>query len=125
MLWSAWRLSARLALSSWLYRILTLWTILCLLVGIGWYIVQLAGVDPTQKSFVFHYTVYLGIDDVRPLIWLAIWPSVWLITSISFLLCAYGFYRRDLYAGTAWLVLTSLSAVPWLLALHYLAVINR
>lgn len=86
---------------------------------------QLSGVDLSQKSFVFHYTVYLGIDDVRPIAWMAIWPLVWLVTSGLFLVCAYGSYRRDPQAGVAWLVLVSFSALPWILALHYLAVINR
>lgn len=125
MQWSAWKLSARLAWSSWLYRIFTFWTVLCLTFGIGWYLARLAGVDTAQGSFVFHYTVYLGIDDVRPLAWLAIWPLLWLVMSLLGLGFAYGVYRRDRHAGLAWLALVSLSAVPWLLALHYLAAINR
>ena len=104
---------------------MTLWNILCLVVGIGWYTAQLTGIDVSQKSFVFHYTVYLGIDDVRPLVWVMAWPLVWLVTNLVFLACAYGSYRRDPHAGVAWLVLASFSALPWMLALHYLAVINR
>ncbi len=93
--------------------------------GISWYAIQLSGVDVSEKLFVFHYTVYFGIDDVRPLIWLFVWPALWFVTSIAGLLCAYGSYRRDRHAGIAWLVLVSLSALPWVLVLHYLAIINR
>jgi hypothetical protein len=97
----------------------------CLLLGISWYVLELLRVDAAQKSFVFHYTVYLGIDDVRPLAWLILWPALWLLTSMLFLIGAYGTYRRDFHAGVAWLVLASCSVLPWMLALHYLALINR
>lgn len=93
--------------------------------GIGWYFVQLAGIDISQPTYVFHYTIYFGTDDVRPLGWLVFWPAIWLVTSLAGLGCAYGSYRRDLHAGIAWLVLVSLSALPWMLVLHYLALINR
>lgn len=98
---------------------------MCLIVGIAWYTVNLVGMDVSQKTFVFHYTVYLGIDDVRALVWILFWPVLWLLTSVIFLVCAYGSYRRDAHAGFAWLVVAAASALPWLLALHYLAVINR
>lgn len=85
----------------------------------------MAGMDASETSFVFHYTVYFGIDAVRPLVWLFFWPVLWVSTTMLFLACAYGSYRRDAHAGIAWLVLGALCTLPWMLVLHYLALINR
>ena len=125
MSWSAWKLSAKLALSSWIYRILSVWIILSLVLGIVWFFVQIAGAGRVHPSFAFHYTVYLGIDDVRPIGWVVLWPGIWIVSELIFLICAYGTYRRDPQAGAAWLALGAFSALPWILVLHYLAQLNR
>lgn len=125
MLWSAWKLSAKLALSSWVYRILSVWIILALVIGIFWFFVQIVGTGQAHPSFAFHYTVYLGIDDVRSISWAILWPGIWILSDLVFLICAYGTYRRDPHAGIAWLVIGAFSALPWMLVLHYLALLNR
>ena len=108
-----------------MFRILTLGIVASLFYGIFSFVVQMMSAGTTQKTFAFHYTVYLGIDDVRTLGWLMVWPTLWLVTSLFFLVCGYGAYRRDAHAGYAWLVLGATSTLPWLLALRYLALINR
>ena len=85
----------------------------------------LVGADTSLATFAFHYTVSLGIDDVRTIGWLTVWPAVWIATTVFCMTCAYGVYRRDVHAGYAWLALAVTSTMPWLLALHYLAAINR
>ncbi len=86
----------------------------------GWRILPLRH----QPDVVFHYTIYLGIDDTRSWPWLLVPVGAWwLIVAIDFLL-AFLYYRADPLAAWTLAILALVASVPWAFSLFSLLHVN-
>lgn len=77
-----------------------------------------------HDAFIYHYNVYLGIDDVRVWPWVFFLPSVWVAVTLLDLVLAYGLYRSDALLARALATLAFVWAFPWAGALFYLSLVN-
>lgn len=73
---------------------------------------------------VFHYTVYLGIDDVRPWRWVFAYPAGMLGILILNTVCAFGLYRRDPTAANVLLGVSLALCIVWCVGTFFLLSIN-
>ncbi|MDD5437843.1 MAG: hypothetical protein PHC70_01725 [Patescibacteria group bacterium] len=73
---------------------------------------------------VTHYTVYLGIDQMLPLPWVAALLCVPILVIFGTILLGFTLFRQDSLAGYALLVLAATSTVIWSVFLYYLIKIN-
>lgn len=89
----------------------------------GWYLWSILPLRH-QPDIVFHYTIYLGIDDTRAWPWL-FFPvgGWWLIVAVDFLL-AFLYYRSDPLAAWTLVTLSLIASVPWAFSLYSLLRVN-
>ncbi len=124
MFLDAWLLSARRAWQRPLLRWTTLFTFAIIVASSALFLWRVIPLRREAGTIVFHYNVYLGIDDVRPLSWVFFFPGIWFgIVFIDFIL-AYGFYKSDPHLALSLLSLAFFSTIPCLLGLYYLARMN-
>ena len=89
--------------------------------------VFLASVLPSAQSrgnLVYHYNIYLGIDDVRSWVWVLALPAAWLLFTLGDVAVAYGMYRTDAHLSAALVTFAFAWGFPWALALFYLSLFN-
>lgn len=119
-----WWLSARLAWSRPWMR----WSALISVaasIGISiWFLATTLPSIRRHDAFIYHYNVYLGIDDVRVWPWVFFLPSVWVAVTLLDLVLAYGLYRSDALLARALATLAFVWAFPWAGALFYLSLVN-
>lgn len=120
----AWIFSARRAWARPLIR----WTTVASLVIIGAVsTVFLWQVIPARRqigTFILHYNIYLGIDQVRPWSWVFLFPGVWIALALLDLLLAFGVYHHDPPFATSLVLLLLFISLPCSVGLYYLARIN-
>lgn len=73
---------------------------------------------------VTHYTVYLGIDQMLPLPWLAVLIGVPILVIFGTILLGFTLFRQDSLAGYALIALAATSTIIWAVFLYYLIKIN-
>ena len=120
----AWVLSAKRAWQRPLLRWTTLLTLAIIIGGSALFLWRVIPLRRGTGTVVVHYSIYLGIDDIRPLTSIFLFPVIWLgIVLIDFIL-AYGFYRHDPHFASSLIFLALFSAIPCLMGLYYLARMN-
>lgn len=73
---------------------------------------------------VTHYTVYLGIDQIMPLPWMAALLGVPIAVIFVTMMLGLGLFRQDSLAGYALASLAASSTIIWSMYLYYLIKIN-
>jgi hypothetical protein len=73
---------------------------------------------------VTHYTVYLGIDQMLPLPWIAALVCVPILVIFATIVLGFTLFRQDILASYALIVLAACSTVIWSIYLYYLIKIN-
>ncbi len=120
----AWGVSARLAWQRPRFRALALLLFaLVTAVNIAFLLKTVVPVR-TQATAIIHYTIYLGIDDVRDWPWIFLWPAVWQGMACAALIAAFGAYQRDHLLAYALVIWTYAWSVPWAIGLSYLFLFN-
>jgi hypothetical protein len=120
----SWVFSAKQAWQHPLCRYLALAILLLMTIGS---VVFLWRVIPARREsglLVFHYSIYLGIDDVRAWPWIFLLPGIGLVVALIDIAIAYGVYRSDRHATHGLLYLAFGWTVLWITALHYLSLVN-
>ncbi len=120
----AWGTSARLAWQRPRFRALILLLFVAVTVANTVFLVKTIPAVRTQATAVIHYTIYLGIDDVRDWPWIFLWPALWQAMTMAALVAALGAYQKDsllAYAIVGWTYVWSL---PWVIGLSYLMLFN-
>lgn len=124
MLLDEWRFSSRLAWEDPVMRWLALSTLVILIASSIYAGIRLFSLSFASGFVVTHYTVYLGIDQVLPTIWLLpilIVPVVLISGTIAI---GYYNFRQDGLSGYGLLALSSASTVIWIIQLFHLIKIN-
>jgi len=75
-------------------------------------------------TFILHYNVYLGIDEVKSWSWVFLPPLVWFGLTLLDVVLAFGIYQADAFFAWSLLVLAVAWAFPWSVALFFLTYIN-
>jgi len=88
------------------------------------FLLQVLPAAQSRGSLVYHYNIYLGIDDVRAWWWAIALPAVWLLLTLADLGVAYGMYRTDSYLSGALVSFAVAWGLPWAGALFYLSLFN-
>ncbi len=78
----------------------------------------------SHGSLIYHYNIYLGIDDVRGWEWSLILPGIWLLMTLVDVALAYGEFRTDKHLSAALVSLALAWSFPWMGALFYLSILN-
>ncbi|MCR4256546.1 MAG: hypothetical protein NUW08_02470, partial [Candidatus Uhrbacteria bacterium] len=89
-----------------------------------WFVSQVLPAARVNGTFAFHYTIYVGIDDLRGWGWVLVLPVAWLALTLSDILIAFGLYRADQILASSLVGLALLWSLPWAVGLFYLTVIN-
>lgn len=71
-----------------------------------------------------HYTIYIGIDDVRSWQWLFFVPGVALATVITDFAIALGLFRRHPLASRTLAATSFVTAVVWAIGSFFLINVN-
>jgi len=119
-----WKFSTRLAWENPALRWIGLVTAFFLLVMTMYAAFRLLGSSASSGYVVTHYTVYLGIDQVLPTPWLALYLGVPIVLISATVLCGFGLFRNDSLAGGALVVLAAVSTAIWAAHLYHLIKIN-
>jgi hypothetical protein len=113
-----WRLAYEIAWDDPWFKWQTIATCAIVMLAIAFYLVRLIPVGVRNSALVFHYNLYLGIDDVRP------WP--WVFAAPAYAIAAIGadivasliMYRHDriasrvlLSAATVFSILAGIGAI--------------
>ena len=117
-------MSARLAWHRPLFRVLTILLMLFVVCMDAVFVVKTAPTVHAATTFVLHYNVYLGIDDVRSWGWVFFWPGIWLGASLAGIVAALSVYQRDAllaFGLMSWMIAWS---IPWAMGLFYLMTLN-
>ncbi len=124
MTFSAWLFSAKLA---WGKPWLRWSSIVALFAPISFgtlFLVKVMASVQSQGNIVYHYNIYLGIDDVRVWWWVILLPLMWFFLSLIDVVIAYGMYRIDSYFSAALVTFAIAWSFPWAGVLFYLYLFN-
>lgn len=121
---AAWLFSAKLAWSRHWIKFATFAALGLSVAGSIWFLGRVVPIAEASGTFAYHYTIYFGIDDLRPWWWVFILPAVWVGMTIIDLLFAYGTYRKEPILASCLFAMAALWGIPWLFTLFYLALIN-
>ncbi|MFZ2804434.1 MAG: hypothetical protein WA001_04375 [Patescibacteria group bacterium] len=119
-----WRFSAKLA---WKNRFIKWVTIATVLVFVGMTAFILWRLIPTglQTSVLtMHYTIYLGIDDVRQWQWIFAVPGLMLTVILINFLFALGIFRHDVLAAKMLVAFSAALTVTWCVGAFFLVLVN-
>lgn len=124
MRWDEWRFSAKLALQDRFVKWTTLGTaIFCCAITI-FVLWKLIPVGLRSGVLTFHYTIYLGIDDVRAWPWIFVPLGTMFGVLLLNFLFALGVFRRDKLASRALIGLAAAIAIIWGVGMIFLRLVN-
>lgn len=119
-----WRFNTRIAWENPLMRWGAIVT-LAVIIGASVYsIIRLFSLSFPSGYVVTHYTVYLGIDQVLPVIWIIPIILVPVLLISGTIAVGYLFFRQDSLAGTGLLSLAFITTIIWIIQLFHLIKIN-
>ncbi len=123
MPWEAFLFSARVAWQRPRFRWMTI-GIVTFVVAFGLYFLWRIFPLRSHPDVVVHYTIYLGIDEVRHWSWLLAPLLVWWGLVALDVFGAFLYYRTDPFAAWTLLVLAGAASIPWAIALYSLMQVN-
>lgn len=124
MTWSEWRFSAKLAWQDPFIRWMTVLSLLIFVATSFFVLWKLIPEGLRSGVLTMHYTIYLGIDDVRPWPWIFVVPgglaAVLLVNSIL----SFGLFRSDALAARALTGLATAVLIIGAVSSFFLVLIN-
>lgn len=124
MTFSAWLFSAKLAWGKPWLRWTSVFVLLFPIAIGGLFLLKVMPSVQSQGSIVYHYNIYLGIDDVRTWWWAILLPFMWFLLALIDVVIAYGMYRVDAHFSFALVSFTIAWSLPWAGVLFYLYLFN-
>jgi hypothetical protein len=119
-----WRFNIRITWENPLMR----WGSVFILVGLVgasiYSAIRLFSLSLPSGYVVTHYTIYLGIDQVLPAIWLVPIILVPILLISGTIAIGYLFFRQDSLAGGGLLALAFITTLIWIIQLFHLIKIN-
>jgi len=119
-----WRFSAQLAWQDRFIRWMTISNLVVVIATSTFVLWKLIPEGARSGVLTMHYTIYLGIDDVRAWPWIFMIPGGLLCVQLVNLALAYGFYRTDKLAARALISLAAAVALLSAVSSFFLVLIN-
>lgn len=124
MTFQSWLLSAKLAWANPWPRWLS-FLALALSVGMSaFFLIKTVPAAREQGSFISHYNLYVGIDELKDWPWVFFYPAIWISGTVIDLVVAYGVFRNDFHLAISLFALALLWSLPWSGILFYLTLVN-
>lgn len=124
MRWDEWRFNIRFAWENRFLKFMSLLILATLLINSTISVVRLTRAGLSSGYIVSHYTVYLGIDQILSLPWLALIVGVPILLIFATIFFSFMLYRQDSIGGFALLALAGMSSLFWSWHLYHLVKIN-
>ncbi len=124
MRWEEWAFSARLGWQDAYVRWTSLAMVFLVCISGGFFLIRLLPEGWRSGVITMHYTIYLGIDDVRPWPWIFFIPGTALGTIACDVLIALGLYRRHALASRTVLTAGLATTIVWAVGLFFLLRVN-
>ena len=124
MRWEDWKFSARLGWQDPVVRWLSLAALVIVFAMGGFFLWRLLPEGWRSGVVTMHYTVYIGIDDVRGWQWLFFVPGMALGMVILDILIALGLFRRHPLASRTIIATALATSVVWAIGSFFLINVN-
>jgi hypothetical protein len=119
-----WRFSFEVAWDDPWYRWQTILTAVLFVVGSVFFLFKLIPIGLENGLLVFHYNLYLGIDEMRHWAWLmAVPPAVFLVMAAN-LTASFRLYRHDTIASRVLLCAATIFTALMLTAGYFMVYVN-
>ena len=98
---------------------------IAIIVGISSYILwRLIPEGIRSGVLTLHYTIYLGIDEVRPWPWITLLPVIMLTVWLANFLVSLGVYRKDKLAAKTLVSVFTFTNIIWVICLFFIVIVN-
>lgn len=124
MRWDEWRFSATLAWRDLFVRSITLTAFTLAGIVSGYTIWRLVPEGMRSGVLALHYTMYLGIDDVRAWPWIFALPASMFMLLIVNTFVSAGIYRADIFAARVLSTLSCALTIVWSVGMFFIVRIN-
>lgn len=124
MRWDEWRFSATLAWRDLFVRSITIVSLILAGSMSGYAVWRLVPEGMRSGVLALHYTMYLGIDDVRAWPWLFALPVSMFALLILNAIVAAGIYRTDAFAARVVSALSCALTIVWSVGMFFIVRIN-
>ncbi|MDO8584029.1 MAG: hypothetical protein Q7R83_02510 [bacterium] len=124
MILDPWLYSAKRAWQNKLLRGASILAVVIVLVVSSWFLWKMIPARKHTGMVIFHYNIYLGVDQMRPWYWIFLLPAGWLLITLLDLILAFGFYYQDAPLANSLVFLSLLFTVPVTMAFFYLLRMN-
>jgi hypothetical protein len=124
MRFDEWRFSAKLALQDRFVRWTTIGTAFFYFGMTGFVLWKLIPIGFQSGVLTFHYNIYLGIDDVRPWLWIFLPIGIMLCIFLVDMAFSFGIYRQDELGARALSGLAAAVCIVWAIGLFFLTRVN-
>ncbi len=119
-----WNFSAQLAWRDAFIRYANIFSITLTCITATYLFARLIPEGMRSNVLAFHYTMYLGIDDVRTWPWVFSFPAIMLSILVINALVVAGVYRQDALASKAITGFSLALTLVWSIGIFYLVKIN-
>ncbi len=124
MRWDEWRFSAKRAWQDSFVKWMTVCTVLFHVAMSAFALHALLPQGARARILTVHYTIYLGIDDVRPWQWILLLPAILLLILFVNGVVACGLFRQDKLAAKTLVAFSVLLTLVWGVNLFFLVSVN-
>lgn len=124
MHWEEWRFSAKLAWQDPVFRSLIITSTVLYLGTTTFLLWRLLPEGWRTGVLTVHYNVYLGIDDVRPWMFILFFPAIALVVLGIDISVALGLFRRDVLASKTLLSAGLAAILIWMINIFFLIRVN-
>ncbi len=119
-----WRFSAKFAWQDWFIKWLLILNAVFIICISSYTLWRLIPEGLRSGMLTLHYTIYLGIDEVRPWPWIFILPLTMLFVWAVNFFTALGLYRKDKLAARTLVAVLTLINVVSIICLFFIVVVN-
>lgn len=119
-----WKFSFEVAWDDPWYRWQTIATVAAALVGSGFFLLRLIPEGLRSGLLVFHYNLYLGIDEVMSWKWIFVLPLVLLAVISADMIAAGRLFRKDRIMSRVMLCAATLFTILALIGGFFLITVN-
>lgn len=120
-----WRFSAKMAWQDTFIRWVTVLSALSTVTASTYMLWKLIPEGIRAGVLTLHYTIYLGIDDVRTWPWVFVIPGTMLVIFLTNSAIAFGLYRTDRVASRALVGLAAAVVLVGCISSFFLILINE
>jgi hypothetical protein len=121
---SEWRFSFEIAWDDRWYKWQSVATIMLFIAGTFYFLWKMIPAGIESGLLIFHYNLYLGIDEVHHWAWLIVFPLAALVVVLLNLIGSFRLYRHDKIASRILLCAATVFTILMVIGAFYIASVN-